>query len=60
MHVDDVPQALILRESAGLLQGSHSSVARALTANVGGRGFDPQWLPMYMATPDCCLSLFLC
>ena len=37
----------ILRESAVLLQGSRSSVVRALTAKVGGLGFDSQWLPMH-------------
>ena len=40
-----VVQAQILRESAGLLQGSRSSVVRASTAKVGGLGFDSQWLP---------------
>ena len=39
-----VLQAQILRESAGLLQGSRSSVVRVLTAKVGGLGFDSQWL----------------
>ena len=42
-----VLQAQILREGAGLLQGSRSSVVRASTAKVGGLGFDSQWLPMH-------------
>ena len=33
---------LKLRESAGLLQGSCSSVIRASTAKIGGLGFDSQ------------------
>ena len=39
-------QAQILRENAELLQGSRSSVVRALTAKVRGLGSDSQWLPM--------------
>ena len=39
-----VHQAQILNGDAGLLQGSRSSVVRALTAKVGGLGFDSQWL----------------
>ena len=47
-HIHIVLQAQILRESAGLLQGSHSSVVRASsTAEVGGLRFDSQWLPMH-------------
>ena len=30
-----------------MLQGSRSSVVRALTAKVGGLGFDSQWLPKH-------------
>ena len=37
----------MLRVSAGLLQGSRSSVVRASTAKVGGLGFDSQWLPKH-------------
>ena len=42
-----VLQAQILKEGAGLLQGSHNSVVRAPTAKVGGLGFNSQWLPMH-------------
>ena len=37
----------MLRKGAGLLQGSRSSVVRVSTAEVGGLGFDSQWLPMH-------------
>ena len=40
-------QAQILKEGAGLLQGSRSSVVRASTAKVGDLGLDSQWLPMH-------------
>ena len=40
-------KAQILKEGAGLLQGSHSSVVRASTAKVEGLGFDSQWLLMH-------------
>ena len=39
----------ILRESAGLLQGSRSSVVRASTGKVGGLGFNSKWLPMHFS-----------
>ena len=42
-----VLHALILRESARLLQGRCSSVVREPTAKVGGLGFNSQWLPMH-------------
>ena len=42
-----VLQAQILKEGAGLLQGSRGSVVRALTAKVEDLGFDSQRLPMY-------------
>ena len=42
-----VLQAQILKEGAGLLQCSRSSVVRASTAKVRGLGFDSQWLPMH-------------
>ena len=35
-----------------MLQGSHSSVVRASTANVGGLGFDSQGLPKFF--PSVC------
>ena len=41
-----VLQAQILKESAGSLHGSCSSVVRALTAKVRGLVLDPQWLRM--------------
>ena len=44
-------QAEILRESAGLLQGSRSSVVRASTAKVGGLEFDSQF-PSVCFYPD--------
>ena len=42
-----VLRAQILKEGAGLLQGSRSSVIRVSTAKVGGLGFDSQWLPVH-------------
>ena len=41
-----VLQAQILKDSAGLLHDSRSSVVRASTAKVRGLVFDPQWLRM--------------
>ena len=41
--------ATACRVHAGLLQGSRSSVVRALTAKVGGLGFNSQWLPMHFS-----------
>ena len=49
-----VLQAQILKEGAGLLRGSRSSVVRVSTAKVGGLGYDSQWLPMHFSSVHVC------